>query len=68
MDAKDWDAERIFKNSVQPLEMRFKIPHEVIETGLSIIYQERKTLLKLSVIENSYAGLDDCGTETSGDV
>ena len=37
-------------------EMRFKSPHEAIEAGVSVIYQERQILLELSVAENIYLG------------
>ena len=33
-------------------EKHFKTPHEAIEEGISIIYQERQILLELSVAEN----------------
>lgn len=36
--------------------VRFKNPHEAIEAGISIIYQERQILLELSVAENIYLG------------
>lgn len=34
----------------------FRTPHEAIESGISIIYQERQILLELSVAENIYLG------------
>ena len=34
----------------------FNSPHEAIEEGISIIYQERQILLELSVAENIYLG------------
>ncbi|MGN8817885.1 sugar ABC transporter ATP-binding protein [Oribacterium sp. HCP28S3_H8] len=37
-------------------EKHFKSPHEAIEEGISIIYQERQILLELSVAENIYLG------------
>jgi len=37
-------------------EKHFKSPHEAIEEGVSIIYQERQILLELSVAENIYLG------------
>ena len=37
-------------------EVRFKSPHEAIEAGVSVIYQERQVLLELSVAENIYLG------------
>lgn len=37
-------------------EKHFKTPHEAIEGGISIIYQERQILLELSVAENIYLG------------
>ncbi len=37
-------------------EKHFKTPHEAIEEGISIIYQERQILLELSVAENIYLG------------
>ena len=33
-------------------EKHFKSPHQAIEEGVSIIYQERQILLELSVAEN----------------
>lgn len=38
------------------IERRFKTPHEAIEAGISVIYQERQILLELSVAENIYLG------------
>lgn len=37
-------------------EKHFRSPHEAIEEGISIIYQERQILLELSVAENIYLG------------
>ena len=37
-------------------EKRFRTPHEAIEEGISVIYQERQILLELSVAENIYLG------------
>lgn len=37
-------------------EVRFRSPHEAIEAGVSVIYQERQILLELSVAENIYLG------------
>ena len=37
-------------------EAHFKNPHEAIEAGISIIYQERQILPELSVAENIYLG------------
>ncbi len=37
-------------------EKHFKTPHEALEAGISIIYQERQILLELSVAENIYLG------------
>lgn len=37
-------------------ERHFKSPHEALEAGISIIYQERQILLELSVAENIYLG------------
>lgn len=37
-------------------ERKFKNPHEAIEKGISIIYQERQILLELTVAENIYLG------------
>jgi L-arabinose transport system ATP-binding protein len=37
-------------------EVLFKSPHEAIEAGVSVIYQERQILLELSVAENIYLG------------
>ena len=38
------------------VEKHFQSPHEAIEDGISIIYQERQILLELSVAENIYLG------------
>ena len=40
------------------VEKHFQSPHQAIEEGISIIYQERQILLELSVAENIYLG---CG-------
>lgn len=37
-------------------EKHFRSPHEAIEEGISIIYQERQILLELSVAENIFLG------------
>lgn len=37
-------------------EKHFKTPHEAIEHGISVIYQERQVLLELSVAENIFLG------------
>lgn len=37
-------------------EEHFRDPHEAIEAGVSIIYQERQILMELSVAENIYLG------------
>ncbi|MDD3794737.1 MAG: sugar ABC transporter ATP-binding protein [Lachnospiraceae bacterium] len=37
-------------------EKHFKSPHEAIQEGISVIYQERQVLLELSVAENIYLG------------
>lgn len=37
-------------------QKHFQSPHEAIEEGISIIYQERQILLELSVAENIYLG------------
>lgn len=37
-------------------ERHFKNPHEAIEAGISVIYQERQILMELSVAENIYLG------------
>jgi ABC-type sugar transport system ATPase subunit len=37
-------------------EKHFRSPHEAIEEGISVIYQERQILLELSVAENIYLG------------
>lgn len=38
------------------VEKHFQSPHQAIEEGISIIYQERQILLELSVAENIYLG------------
>lgn len=37
-------------------EKHFKTPHEAIEAGISVIYQERQILMELSVAENIFLG------------
>ena len=37
-------------------EVQFKNPHEAIENGISVIYQERQVLPELTVAENVYLG------------
>jgi len=37
-------------------ERHFRNPHEAIEAGISVIYQERQILMELSVAENIYLG------------
>lgn len=37
-------------------EKQFHTPHQAIEAGISVIYQERQILLELSVAENIYLG------------
>lgn len=37
-------------------QKHFQSPHEAIEEGISVIYQERQILLELSVAENIYLG------------
>ena len=37
-------------------EVHFKSPHEAIEAGVSVIYQERQILMELSVAENIFLG------------
>ncbi len=36
--------------------VHFKSPHEAIEAGVSVIYQERQVLMELSVAENIFLG------------
>lgn len=38
------------------VQKHFNSPHEAIQEGISIIYQERQILLELSVAENIYLG------------
>lgn len=38
------------------VQKHFQSPHEAIQEGISIIYQERQILLELSVAENIYLG------------
>lgn len=44
------------KYLINGVEKHFHSPHEAIEEGISIIYQERQILLELSVAENIYLG------------
>ncbi len=44
------------KYLINGVEKHFHSPHEAIEEGFSIIYQERQILLELSVAENIYLG------------
>ncbi len=37
-------------------KVHFKSPHEAIEAGVSVIYQERQILMELSVAENIFLG------------
>ncbi|MDD3339378.1 MAG: sugar ABC transporter ATP-binding protein [Lachnospiraceae bacterium] len=41
-------------------EKNFNTPHEAIEEGISVIYQERQILLELSVAENIFLGKMPC--------
>jgi len=41
------------------VEKHFQSPHQAIEEGISVIYQERQILLELSVAENIYLGRID---------
>lgn len=41
-------------------EVHFANPHEAIEAGISVIYQERQILTELSVAENIYLGRMPC--------
>lgn len=38
------------------VQKHFRSPHEAIQEGISVIYQERQILLELSVAENIYLG------------
>lgn len=38
------------------VQKHFKSPHEAIEAGISVIYQERQILLELTVAENIFLG------------
>ena len=38
------------------VQKHFRSPHEAIEEGISVIYQERQILMELSVAENIYLG------------
>ena len=42
------------------IEKHFRTPHEAIEDGISVIYQERQILMELSVAENIYLGRMPC--------
>jgi L-arabinose transport system ATP-binding protein len=42
------------------IEKHFRTPHEAIEDGVSVIYQERQILMELSVAENIYLGRMPC--------
>lgn len=44
------------KYLINGVEKHFHSPHEAIEEGISIIYQERQILLELTVAENIYLG------------
>lgn len=44
------------KYLLDDVEKQFHSPHEAIEEGISVIYQERQILLELSVAENIYLG------------
>jgi L-arabinose transport system ATP-binding protein len=41
---------------IDGVSKHFRSPHEAIEEGISVIYQERQILLELSVAENIYLG------------
>lgn len=41
---------------VNDTEVHFSSPHEAIEAGISVIYQERQIFMELSVAENIYLG------------
>jgi L-arabinose transport system ATP-binding protein len=41
---------------IDGVSKHFRSPHEAIEEGISVIYQERQVLLELSVAENIYLG------------
>ncbi|MCR4998659.1 MAG: sugar ABC transporter ATP-binding protein [Lachnospiraceae bacterium] len=41
---------------INGVQKHFSSPHEAIEDGISVIYQERQILLELSVAENIYLG------------
>lgn len=41
---------------INGVQKHFNSPHEAIEDGISVIYQERQILLELSVAENIYLG------------
>lgn len=44
------------KYLLNEIEKHFHSPHEAIEEGISVIYQERQILMELSVAENIYLG------------
>lgn len=44
------------KYLINGVDKHFSSPHEAIEEGISVIYQERQILLELSVAENIYLG------------
>lgn len=44
------------KYLINGIEKHFSQPHEAIEAGISVIYQERQILMELSVAENVYLG------------
>ena len=41
---------------INGVRKHFKTPHEAIEEGISVIYQERQILMELTVAENIYLG------------
>ena len=44
------------KYLIDGVEKHFQSPHQAIEEGISVIYQERQILLELSVAENIFLG------------
>ena len=44
------------KYLINGMERHFSQPHEAIEAGISVIYQERQILMELTVAENVYLG------------
>lgn len=44
------------KYLINGIEKHFSQPHEAIEAGISVIYQERQILMELTVAENVYLG------------